>query len=153
MKKLFFLTVFCLGYAILHAQNITTTDSSENNVVINKDPRLDILAKNEADINNANGALSGGNVARGYRLMLLNTSDRALAMKVRAKLLQNFPDQKVYMSFQPPYIKVKFGDFLDKDDADNYKTQISNARIVTGNIYIVPELIEIKPDKTSQPAN
>jgi len=80
-----------------------------------------------------------------------------LAMKVRAKLLQNFPEQKVYMSFQPPYIKVKFGDFLEKDDADNYKTEIANAKIVSGNIYIVPDLIEVKPDKskdnTTTPGN
>jgi len=62
--------------------------------------------------------------------------------------LQNFPEQKVYMTFQPPYIKVKFGDFLEKDDADRYKTEIANDKIVTTNIYIVSEMVEIKPDKS-----
>jgi hypothetical protein len=147
MKKLFLLTISCMACTLLFAQAATDSTAS-NNVIINKDPRLDIIAKKEADFNDANGVLFGGKVARGYRLMLLNTNDRALAMKVRAKLLQNFPEQKVYMSFQPPYIKLKFGDFLEKDDADDYKTQIANAKIITGNIYIVPELVEVKPDKT-----
>ena len=56
------------------------------------------------------------------------------------------------MSFQPPYIKLKFGDFLDKDEADKYKTEITDEKIVTTNIYILPELVEVKPDKNAAPA-
>ena len=79
--------------------------------------------------------------------MLLNTNDRPLAMKVRTQLLQHFPEQKVYMSFQPPYIKMKFGNFLDREEAESYKKDISRHKLVSGNIYIVPDNIEVKPDK------
>jgi hypothetical protein len=142
---IFFATISLTTYS----QDSTKNAARDENITVNKDPRLDVLAKKEAEINDANGVLLGGRAARGFRLMLLNTTDRALAMKVRAQLLQHFPDQKVYMSFQPPYIKLKFGDFLEKDDAESYKTDILNAKIVTANIYVVPELVEIKPDKTS----
>ena len=147
---IFFAAVSLTSYS----QDSTKTVASEENITVTKDPRLDILAKKEAEFNDASGVLLGGRAARGFRLMLLNTTDRALAMKVRAQLLQHFPEQKVYMSFQPPYIKLKFGDFLEKEDAESYKTDIANAKIITTNIYVVPELVEVKQDKnTTVPTN
>ena len=77
----------------------------------------------------------------------MNTNDRPLAMKVRSQLLQNFPEQKVYMGFQPPFIKLKFGNFLTKEDAETYKKDILRLKITTGNVYLLPETIETKPDK------
>lgn len=117
-------------------------------VTIQKDPRLDILAKKEAEFN-AIAAL-GPRAAKGYRLMVLNSNDRNFAMKVRGQLLQNFPDQKVYMSFQAPFIKLKLGNFLDKDEAEKMKKQIVAKKIVTNNVYVVPEIIEVKGDKTKE---
>ncbi len=154
MKHLFLLVTFLYGYNMMYAQKDTVVVDSikSKNVIINKDPRLNILAKKEADFNEANQVLSGGKYIKGYRLLLLNTNDRTLALKIRSKLLQNFPDEKVYMSFQPPYIKLKFGDFPDRDTAEKFKTEIKEAGIITGNIYIVPDLVENKPDKTKQAA-
>lgn len=117
-------------------------------VTIQKDPRLDILAKKEAEFN-AIAAL-GPRAAKGYRLMVLNSNDRNFAMKVRGQLLQNFPDQKVYMSFQAPFIKLKLGNFLDKDEAEKMKKQIVAKKIVTNNVYVVPEIIEVKGDKMKE---
>ena len=90
--------------------NPVDTTFSPGKVAIFKDGRLDILARKEAEFNEA--IANGPRTAQGYRLMLLSTSDRAMAMNLRAQLLQRYPEQKVYMSFQPPYIKVKFGNFL-----------------------------------------
>ena len=66
-------------------------------------------------------------------------------MKVRALLLQNYPDQKVYMAFQAPFIKLKFGNFVEKAEAEKYRDQIMKAKYVTNNIYVVPEVVEVKP--------
>lgn len=117
-------------------------------VTIQKDPRLELLAKKEAEFN-AIAAL-GPRAAKGYRLMVLNSNDRNLAMKVRGQLLQSFPDQKVYMSFQAPFIKLKLGNFLDKDEAEKMKKQITAKKIVTNNVYVVPEVIEVKGDKNKE---
>jgi hypothetical protein len=91
-------------------------------------------------------------LVNGYRLMLLNTTDRDLAMKVRTTLLQQFPEHKVYMTFQSPYIKLKIGNIIDKNEAEKLKKQITDLNIVTGNIYLLNEKVEQKPvDKNAIP--
>jgi len=144
MRYIFFIS-FSLLVTTAKAQ-ITTTDSIiTGKVTVIKDSRLEELARNEATFNEALAAASKS--SKGFRLMILNTNDRPLAMKVRSQLLQNFPEQKVYMGFQPPFIKLKFGNFLTKEDAEAYKKDIIRLKIITGNIYLLPETIEIKPDK------
>lgn len=129
------------------AQSIDTLLASGH--TIRKDLRLDLMAKKEASYYEALNA-SSNRTAKGYRLMILNTNDRNLALQVRSKLLQTYPDQKVYMSFQPPYIKLRFGNFLEKPDADKMRKDITARQIVTGNIYIVSETIEVKPEKSKE---
>lgn len=149
MKKIVLLYWFALLVNIATAQNtLTTVDSTRpaGKVTIIKDSRLDELAKIEAAFNEAMVA-KAKTTARGYRLMLLSTNDRILAMKVRTQLLQRYPEQKVYMSFQPPYIKLKFGNFLDKEEAEDYRDEILRYKLVTSNIYLSAETIEVKPDK------
>ena len=144
MKKIIlaFLTLF----VIKATAQVSTTDSSIiGKVTVFKDSRLDELVRREASFNEAVNA--AGKSSSGYRLLVLNTNDRPKAMKVRSELLQNFPEQKVYMGFQPPFIKLKFGNFLTKEDAEAYKKDILKLKIITGNIYLLPETIETKPDK------
>ena len=82
--------------------------------------------------------------------MILNTNDREYAMKIRGELLQKYPEQKTYMWFANPYIKIKFGNFKTKEEADPYKKQIT--KILNGaTIYYLPETIELKPDKDFNP--
>ncbi len=146
MKKIFSLllpTFFALAAA---AQVIEIKDSvTEGKITVYKDIRLDVLAKKEAAFNETYAL--GPRSAKGYRLMLLSTTDRPAAMNLRAQLLQRFPEQKVYMSFQPPYIKIRFGNFLEQVDAEKYKKEIIRTKLVTNNIYLTAEIIEIKPDK------
>jgi hypothetical protein len=110
-----------------------------------KDERVDLLGKKMAEYNES--LANKIQMVRGYRLMLLNTTDRALAMQVRSTLLQQYPDQKVYMTFLSPYIKIKFGNFLDKEEADKVRKQLIASKVVTGNVYLLPEMVEQKPDK------
>ena len=139
--------VLLVGGQVLWSQPMAPKDSSSpvGKVSVFKDSRLDILAKKEAEFNEA--IALGPKFAKGYRLMVLNTNDRSRAMNLRGNLLQKFPEQKVYMSFQPPHIKLKFGNFLEKADANEYKKEITRSKLVTTNIYLVPDIIEIKPDK------
>ncbi|MEO6220455.1 MAG: hypothetical protein ABIO81_08510 [Ginsengibacter sp.] len=145
MKHLFFLVLVC--YSInSYAQNL---DTEENKVVVHNDYRLDILARKQAEINTAI-LKSQARTAHGYRLMVLNTNDRDYAMKIRTELLQKFPEQKPYMWFSNPYIKLKFGNFRTREEAAVYKTQIS--RMLNGaSIYFLSETIEVKPDKDFNP--
>lgn len=114
-------------------------------VVVNKDPRIEVLGKKMAEYNEslANKLHS----TKGYRLMLLSTSDRSQVLQVRSQLLQLFPEQSCYMVFQSPFIKLKFGNFLSRDEAEDYRKQLMALKIVAGNIYIVPEMVEVKAEK------
>jgi hypothetical protein len=85
----------------------------------------------------------------GYRLMVLNTNDRDYAMKIRSTLLKQFPDQKIYMIFLSPYIKIKFGNFIDKDEAEKMKKTLKDLKIITGNIYLLNEKVELKPQNST----
>ena len=146
MKKILPISIFILLSSLANAQSITKDSlAAFGKVTVLKDSRLDILAKREAEFNEA--IANGPRTTHGYRLMVMSTSDRNLAMNLRAQLLQRYPEQKVYMSFQPPYIKIRFGNFLDKAEADQYRQEFVRNKLVASNIYVVPENIEIKGDK------
>ena len=141
-----FLAIFC--FTNLHAQQMS--DSIYGTAVIIKDPRIDMLGKKMAEYNKSLATVTytnGLTSARGYRLMVVSTSDRPYAMKIRAQLYQMFPDQKHYMSYQMPNIKIKFGNFLERADAEKARKQILGSQLITTNIYILPETIEVKPPK------
>ena len=145
MKKLTCIFLFFVLSAAGFAQNAAVDTIKPQKVKVTKDPRLDILAKVEAEFN-----LMSTRFAKGYRLFVLKSDNRDYAMKVRAYLLQTFPEEKVIMTYQSPFIKMKFGDFLEKKDAERYRDMIMKGRVVTGNVYVVPETIELKPDKIKE---
>lgn len=141
MKQLFFL--FFIGFAN-HAFSQSYDSLSRNRVVVFKDYRLDILARKEAELNAINYKKQV-HTAEGYRLMILNTSDKAYAFKVRADLLKKFPEQKLYMWYANPYVRIKFGNFRTKEEADIYKKQISEM-LGGATIYYLEEPIEVSSE-------
>jgi hypothetical protein len=143
---LFFALIFFIA---ANGQTVKTDDTAIGKVTVNKDPRLDILAKQQAEFNKATVGL-GAKAAKGYRLLVVSSNDRNFAMKVRTQLLQRYPEQKVYMSYQAPFIKLKFGDFVDRSDAEKYRKMITNSKIVTNNVYLVSEIVEVKVDKNKE---
>lgn len=150
MKKIIFTLLLFIAFNLLQAQNPVMPDSTlfPGKVTVFKDSRMETLTKKVAEYNES--LANSPRIGRGYRLMVLNTTDRNLAMNLRASLLQLFPDQKVYMSFQPPYIKLKFGNFVERSEADEFKKEILRAKLVNSNVYLVPENIEVKPDKNKE---
>lgn len=131
---------------IARAQMAANDSLIRGTVTVTKDERIDLLGKKMLEYNES--LANKIHLVRGYRLMLLSTTDRSQALQVRSQLIQLFPEQSVYMTFQSPYIKLKFGNFLEKEEAEDMRKDIVAARIVPGNIYLVPEMVESKPDKT-----
>lgn len=149
MKRIIIATLFSVASIAVTAQTASSTDTfTAGKITVIKDSRLDELAKKEAIFNEA--LSKKPRAGKGYRLMVLSTNDRTQAMAVRAKLLQRYPDQKVYTIFQPPYIKLKFGDFVEKADAENIRKDIIKSKMITNNIYVVPDTIEVKADKIKE---
>ena len=151
MSKFFhcFFFLIMMGFSSVAQVNIEDTVVIEKNI-IHKDERIDVLGNKMAEYNESLALKT--KIVNGYRLMLLNTSDRALAMKIRTTLLQKYPEHKLYMSFLAPYIKLKMGNFIDKAEAEKMRKELQALKIVTGNIYLVNEKIELKPiDKNVLP--
>ncbi len=147
LTKKYILLFFGLMTGFFSIAQVIAKDSiASGSATVTKDPRIEILGKKMAEYNE--GLANNIHPGKGYRLMILSTTDRNEAMLVRSKLLQQFPEQKIYTIFQSPYIKLKFGNFVERDEADTYRKQIMAAKIIEGTVYIVPETIEIKPDKT-----
>ena len=150
MKRMFFILALLFSAVKINAQASISKDTtiSIGNITVFMDSRIELLAKKEAELNEA--IANGPKFAKGFRLMVLSTNDRTQAMNLRARLLQLFPEQKIYMSFQPPHIKVKLGNFLEKTEAEQYKKEIILNKLVTTDIYLLPEIIEIKTERNKE---
>lgn len=146
MKKWFTLLLVLSFNSYLKAQIVATDTLNNGTVLLQKDSRIDILGqKMEAYNTSLAKSIRSG---KGYRLMLLSSNDRNLVMQTRSKLLQQYPEHKIYMIYQSPFIKLKMGNFVEKADAEKLKKQLLSQKLITGNIYILPETIEIKPELT-----
>ena len=163
MKTIFLSIFISTCFFTANAQAVLDTLSAGSSIVI-QDARIEMLGEKLASYNAATAAAGSGEktaktvittsstgivLTQGYRLMVISTSDRDAAMKVRARLFQSFPDQKQYISFQMPNTKIRFGNFLDRGQADRVRKQIMAMKIVTNNIYVVPDTVEMKVEKTT----
>jgi hypothetical protein len=136
MKKYFFL--ICCTFLGLPSM------AQPTGVVLHKDSRIDVLLKKQHDINKVATIKNGRGQYRGYRVMALNTNDRDLAYKTKAQLLSRFPEFQVYVSYQAPFFKLKIGDFISRNDAEDLRKRI--ATMMTKGVYIVPDLVILKAD-------
>ena len=135
------ISFFLLCSFSLFAQQ-TTIDTSS--VVIHKDPRIDLLVKKQAEINDET-TRNARKVGRGFRLLVINTNKRDEAIGAKTKLYQYFPELKSYLLYQSPYYKLKAGNFKERKDAENYQKKL-NAFFPRG-VFVMNDLIEVKPDK------
>jgi hypothetical protein len=134
--KQFFLALFIFSAGICSAQSIDT-------IVVHRDPRIDVLAEKQIAINKVASKMSSNGLFRGYRLQVLNTRSRDDAFKTKAMLLENFPDEKVYVLYQSPYFKVRIGNFITRGDAEDFKNQLS--AYYSQPVYVIEDLIEYIP--------
>ncbi|MCH5685020.1 SPOR domain-containing protein [Niabella sp. W65] len=114
-----------------------------------KDPRIDILLKKQAEANDLSTRnTSKRRTARGYRLLVVSSNNRNEALAARTKVLTNFPELKAYMWYQSPYYKVKAGNFTSRNDAQAYQKRM--ASMFPGNIFIMNDIVEVKPEEADQ---
>lgn len=147
MKTFFvFAGLFFLSY-VANAQDTTAVVIASGNKVI-RDQRLDQLGVKMREYNESLSQKI--QLVDGYRLQLLNTTDRNQLMKVRSELIRLYPDQKLYTIFQTPYLKLKLGNFLNKQDAEKFRETLVDSKLISGSIYLVPEKVELKPEKKNQ---
>ena len=117
--------------------------NSGDTIIVHKDPRLDIFTAKQASINKVTARMSSNGLFKGFRLQVLNTRSRDDAFKTKAMLLENFPDEKTYVLYQSPYFKVRIGNFVNRNDAENFKKELG--LFIAQPAYVVEDLIEYIP--------
>lgn len=146
----FLLLFFIAGKSLLAQTEIQPVEDSvkKTEIVLIKDARIDALGS-KLQAYNAIAVEKASGYGPGYKIVFPNMSDRDLAMKIRAHLLKTYsPEHSVSMTYQSPYIRLKFGDFTDKKEAYKVRDALMSQSIITGNLYVVSETVRIKVDKT-----
>jgi hypothetical protein len=135
MHKLLF--VFLLFTAV--AGRAQTADTS--GVVVLKDPRIDQLVRKQIEINEVTTRESRRFVP-GFRIQVINSTDRGKVFAAKAKVYDQFPDWKPYLLYQSPNYKLRVGNFKTQEEAQDALKQLS--RLFPSGLYIIPDVIELK---------
>ncbi len=80
----------------------------------------------------------------GYRVFVVATDDMGKANSVRDDILSKIKRKEVYISFEPPFYKVKVGDFTDITESNNLKFKLNQlgyteARVIQETVNIFEE--------------
>jgi len=142
MKKILGL-MLSLG-SILVAFSQSNLDSVKiSSVDLVKDARIDLLVRKQFELNEE-AYRNGRHTMPGFRVQVINTNDRAQAMNIKTKLLQEFPDEKTYFLYQAPYFKIQIGNCKTRPDAENLFKKVK--RFYPNGSLIIPATIEVKGD-------
>ncbi len=139
MKKSLVVILFFAGK--LYAQ----TDSGS--VVVQKDPRIDMLVKKQIQINEETTREARSHIP-GYRIQIINSSDRNKIFAAKTKIYQQYPELKPYLIYQAPNYKLKVGNFKTSEEAEPYLNQLN--KLFPSGVYVIHDIIDVKPDKPEE---
>ena len=113
-------------------------------VIVHKDPRVELLVKKQAQINEETSR-DARRSGKGYRLLVVNTNNRDEAVDAKTKVYTFFPELKSYLIYQSPYFKLKVGNFKDRKEAEEYRERLQ--KYFPRGVFIMNDTIELKLDK------
>ncbi len=149
-------SAFALGFAsflfsgIANAQTQLESDTM-GTITLSVDSRVDVLADKQSKINKLAVHKNANGYYKGFRIMVLNTSDRNLANKAKADILRYFPGVKPYLAYQTPFFKLRAGNFLKREDAEKVRRDM--AKHFKDQLYVVNDLIELTPEEEARLLN
>lgn len=129
---------------VLNSQAQTSIAVDSKTVVVHKDPRIELLMAKQAQINEATSRDSR-KAGKGFRLMIISTSNREEAIAAKTTVYTYFPELKAYLWHQSPYYKVKAGNFKDRKEAEVYQQRL-NAYFPKG-VFIMNDIVELKLER------
>ena len=137
--------VLILISLLLWISKISAQDSTAS-VVVNKDPRIDLLVNKQIEINEVT-TRNSRRAAPGFRILVISSNDRNKVIDAKTKMYREFPELKAYMMYNSPFFRLKVGNFRERTDAEEYLSRIQ--RLYPTGVYIVPDTIEIRPDQNN----
>ncbi len=144
-----YLVIVCFLFSInLFAQDSTWHEGPDTNtVIVHKDLRLDLLIQKQIEINEVTSR-EARRIARGFRLLVINTAHREEAIQAKTKVYNYFPELKSYLIYQAPYFKLKAGNFKEQKDAEDYLEKMK--KYFPKGVYIMRDIIEVKLDSDDE---
>jgi hypothetical protein len=136
----------CMKYSFLFLLVVGSTKlfaQDSNSVVVYKDPRIDMLVSKQIEINEVT-TRNARRFVPGFRILVINTNNRSQAVAAKTKVYQKFPELQSYLMYQPPFYKLKVGNFKEREEAENYLTAIQ--KLFPSGVYVVRDTIELKPE-------
>ncbi len=133
--------IFFIG--LLYAGTLKAQDSALVSAAIQRDPRVDSLMNIQIRINEVTTRDSRRNQP-GFRIQIANSKDRNEVFAIKTKIYQQYPELKSYLIYQPPNYKLKVGNFKTQQEAQPYMDKLT--RFFPSGVYIVPDIIEVKPE-------
>ena len=130
---------------LLWISEISAQDSTAK-VVVNKDPRIDMLVNKQIEINEVT-TRNSRRAAPGFRILVISSNDRNKVIEAKTKMYREFPELKAYMMYQSPFFRLKVGNFRERPDAEEYLSQIQ--RFYPTGVYIVTDTIEVRPEQNN----
>ncbi len=112
-------------------------------VIVHKDPRLALLVKKQAQINEETTRNNRRSMP-GFRIQIINTADRSKAIDAKSRVYQLYPELKAYLQYQSPYYRLKVGNFKTRQEAEEYLRSLG--RDFPNTVFIVRDVIEVKPE-------
>jgi SPOR domain len=141
MKYVLFVLFFCPVRLFCQADSAS--------VLVQKDPRIDMLVKKQTQINEETTRDSRRNIP-GYRIQVINSSDRNKVFAVKTQVYQKYPDLKPYLIYQAPNYKLKLGNFKTPEEAEPYLQQLT--KLFPSGVYVIHDIIEVKLEKLKDDA-
>ncbi|MES2328592.1 MAG: SPOR domain-containing protein [Bacteroidota bacterium] len=111
-----------------------------DSVIVKKDARLDVLSVKQMQSNQRSALMTSNGLYKGFRIQVISTNKRDEATFVQADLQLKYPEEKIYLSFQSPNYKVRIGNFLKKEEAEKFKTELN--KLFPNGAYIVEDAVE-----------
>lgn len=145
MKFILSISVLIISTGAFAQVDTTAKKPDSITVIVHKDPRLDLLVKKQAVINEVTSR-DGRRTDKGFRLMIISTTNRNEAMAAKTKVYSYFPELKAYLWYQSPYFRVKAGNFTEKKDAESYQKKL-NAHFPRGVFVMKEDDVELKNGK------
>ena len=118
--------------------------SAFSQVVVQKDPRVDLLLKKQEEVNKK-AYLENNRAVQGFRVQVINTNNRQKALEVKTRLMREYRDHKTYLSYQSPYFRIQIGNFRTRAEADGLRNQL--LRIYPSGMLVVPAIVELKAEE------
>ena len=147
MMKTLLIALLFISMHSFGQDTILVKQPGTNSITIHKDPRIDLLVKKQAQINEETSRESR-RTGKGYRLLVINTNKRDEAVAAKTKVYTFFPELRSYLIYQSPFYKLKVGNFKERKEAEEYLQRLK--KYFPQGVFIMNDTIELKLDKETE---